>query len=394
MLGIRAGLKRLQGILFAETNVFPPELTPREQFVQLCLLFIVILDAAYLAVQFCKIEWWVIGPSVCGTYIGLGFLLFALFLCRSIEQKLIIHRARLIDVSVVHAMFVEARTVERGHDKKSDEEREKIFVNKKEGLNAEVERLEKLQLFGWTEYQILSLSQMLVDFLTIDELKARAVSTLDDLREFGGDAKSRYDRDHYDRWEKRIVDASKAIDDCNDRSALDDLAARLRAELQTLQEHVANYTCYWAQGSAWREALMTGGFLAVFILLYAGLLPVLHPSVPAEMDTLTILNWGLLGICGSIAKVLLELKKVDIVEVGNTEGINEVWQAILGTVLGLLAGILSYAMIAGDLIEGNIVPVIESSSLSNTGLSILWAIASGLCFETIFNRVKASTVGE
>ena len=61
--------------------------------------------------------------------------------------------------------------------------------------------------------------------------------------------------------------------------------------------------------------------------------------------------------------------------------------------LGLVAGILSYGIISGQLLEGSAVPTIGSDSLADVGLSIVWGMASGFSFERIFERMRSATEG-
>ena len=124
------------------------------------------------------------------------------------------------------------------------------------------------------------------------------------------------------------------------------------------------------------------------------LLPILHPW--DDDQPLIVLNWGLLGISGSLTAVLLDLRQSDLVEVGNTEGKKEVRRAILGATLGFVAAVLAYSMIRGGLLTGTIVPDLKSGdgrSWEVIGLSVVWAIASGFSFERIFDRVRSATTG-
>ena len=89
------------------------------------------------------------------------------------------------------------------------------------------------------------------------------------------------------------------------------------------------------------------------------------------------------------------MRKSNVIEVGNTEGKKELRNAILGTVLGLVAGILTYAMIKGGVLSaGHIIPNLNENLPSNIGLSILWAVASGFCSEKVFDRMRGVTFSE
>ena len=82
----------------------------------------------------------------------------------------------------------------------------------------------------------------------------------------------------------------------------------------------------------------------------------------------------------------------------NTEGKKELWRAIIGSVLGLVAGVLVYSIIAGGIITGGAaVPTIECDisskckAIGSVALSVLWAVAAGFSFERIFERVRGLT---
>jgi len=386
---------------FKLQETFPPKLLWWQWIILVTAYLFGASALLYVLDQFCLLNLH-IRNSICGTYIALSIVLTILIIDRLIRHKLIDHRARLVDHSDVEALFVEAKTVEarltfpEGKPLKPDD-----YKKKEEELRKEVERLEKLGHEGWTEYQVLSLSQMLIDFLKIDDLKARARSTLTDLEEYVVDSAYPIDQRLLYHWEDRINEAIDKIDEIKNKDIkdleLDDIAEKLRAELRTLLEDVASYEESWAKGSIIVRALTVLGVLTIPILLAMGLLPLLHPD---GNKILGIPNWGLFGISGAITGVLLSLRQSILVEVGNTEGKKELRHAILGTGLGLVAGILLYSMIAGGILSGALFPKITSEPLkpdelnSNLARSIFWGIASGFSFEWVFDRVRNTTAGE
>jgi len=353
-----------------------------------------VLASLFLIDQLC---FGIFQSCICCTYVAFGILIAVLIIDRLIRTKLFIHKARLEDESEVIAMIIEAKTVE---PRLLDPEKPDNYEEKKIQLKKEVERLENLGPKEWTEYQVLSLNQLLVDFLKVDELKARARSSLEDLQEYADD---RYDEKHYDELDWRIDEAINNIEDAHEPSERDDAAEVLRGELRTLLEHVADYDRYWAEGSEIIRGLMTCGVVAIPILLAMGLLPILHPA--SDVDILHIFNWGLLGISGAITAVLLNIRSSNLVKVGSTRGKEELWRAVLGSTLGLVAGILLYSMIAGGILSGSIFPddgaFLEISSqvekpmskLFNIARSIFWGIASGFSFEWVFDSLRNVTKG-
>ncbi len=384
-----------------ERQEFPPAL----KWSEVCFLWASSVGAVvaliFVIEQFCSahpLAWLVKGLWSCeislscvwGTYVAFGAIFTALLVHHWIYHKRKVHFGRLEDISEVEATFVEVRTVEPRLNKPEKPDR---YKEKKKQLEGEVSRLQELGRDGWTEYQVLSVNQMLVDFLKIDELEARARSCLDDLQEYADD---RYDRRHYEEWKRRIDGAIEMAKKGGDEKVRDASAEKLRGELRTLLEHVADYERYWVEGSVFIRALSLVGVCVIPVTLGMGLLPILHP---AGNDLLGIVNWGFLGIAGAMTAVLLSLRKSDVVEVGTTRGKRELWRAILGGALGLVAGILLYAMIAGGVLAGSAFPSFESIAgldkekveLQNVARSIFWGIAAGFSFEWVFDRVRSAT---
>lgn len=337
----------------------------------------------------------------CISYIGLAIFLILLIWDRVLRNDTNTHQIRLEDESIVRNLFVDAETVEpRLNSPKKPEN----YDDKIKNLSAEKERLISLGDKGWTEYQILPIQKMLVEFLKIDDLKTSAHSKLNELEDYSEDSSYRYDKENFGKWQNRIDEAEKAIDEyvkdkADERGEAynlktDNAAERLRAEYKTLIEHVVDYQYSWYVGSEIIRALMICASVSIPILILAGLIPVIHP---AGNDNLGILSWGLLGVSGSLTAVLLGLRKSDLVEVGNTEGKKELWRAVIGAALGFVSGVLIFSIIAGGLItSGAIVPNLvdpimdKSDIVKNTGLMVLWAIGAGFSFDVVFDRMRSS----
>lgn len=337
---------------------------------------------------------WPFCPT-CWPYIPFFLFLFGLILDRYLRHKINVHKARLVDHSQATATIVEARTVEPRLN--APEERPEEYETKKNHLLTEVKRLEDLGSKFWTEYQVLSLDQMLVDFLKVDDLKANSQSSLADLEEYAGDDAYRYDIELFNKWKDRIDKATSKIDkkeedENSNKLEIDSTASSLRAELKTLLEHVAIYTLKWAEGSVIINDLKICCAFAGPILIATGVLPVF--LFPQQNVGLGVLNWGFLGSSGSLLSVLLALyyKSNNLVEVGNTEGRSELWRALTGVILGFFAGIISFSIIKGGLLEGVAVPDLKEplKEVKDIYLSIVWAVGAGMGFESIFDRMRKS----
>ena len=325
-------------------------------------------------------------PCRCLAYLGLTFGIGGFASLRYFQHSSAAHSTRLEDESVVNASIVEAKTVQ---PRLLEPLRPERFDQKKEDLDKEIQRLEALGPQGWTEYQLVSLYQMLVDFLNPSDLRSTTDSVMDVLEEYAGDSRFRYDRDYYAKWKKRVDDALEAIGDAQGVEA-DDKCERLRAVLKTLYDHVADFHAKWAEGSALTRDLLLVNAVAIPVFLLLGLVPAIHPS---DSSALGIFNWAMLAVAGALAGSLRGLHASDVVEVGNTEGKQEIWRACSGATLGFVAGVLTYGIIVGELVAGGAVPTANATTLSDVGLSVVWGVAAGFSFERVFERVRTATEG-
>ncbi len=389
-----------------------PKLSKKEWVAVIIGCIFLVSALLYVVEQFCSIHiltWlpdsWLAGcrpflqrifsPCVWGTYIAFGVVLIVLLIFCVICHRFSVQRARLEDRSVVDAMIVEAETVEPRLTK--PEIKPENFDKKTKDLKKETNRLKEMGSREWTEYQVLSLNQMLVDFLKVDDLIASARLSLTELEDYAEDSARQYDWQQCYRWQDKIEGAIKKIeqvdpDDPQIAVKRDEAAEQLRAELRMLLEQIASYNLSWAEGSAIVRGIIRCGVLAIFPLVAMGLLPLLHPE---GSKILVVLNWGLLGVSGSVTAVLLSLRKSDFVEVGNTQGKKELWRAVLSTALGLVAGILFYSMMAGGIFSGTALPnfTSEQPAPKDIALSIFWAIAAGYCFELVLDLIRSNVQG-
>ena len=303
------------------------------------------------------------------TYLALAGFLSGLVSESVIRHRIFVHAARKEDLSVVEALIQEAKNIDPELIKT---ENSTSRDGKSKKIKEEVSRLEGLGSEGWTEFQILTLNRLLIDFLPIEDLKARARSGLDELKEYAdGDAFS-YDVSLYYSWEEKITSNIDEVERENENQQDEkNRVEALRANLRSLREHVADYEYNWAQGSTIVSSIRICGSAGVVVFTLMGILPILY-SIPDSTHSyefsLSVLNWGYLGVAGSIASALIGLRNSNEVEVGSTFGKQELWRMVLGAPLGLLAGILIFSALAGELIKsGAIVP-----DLSKPGLFERW----------------------
>ena len=329
--------------------------------------------------------------SECLAHIVLLLILLVVILQHWWGYDCAVHKKRLEDCSVVESTIVEARTATQRLKKP---ERPEDYADRYKELQDEADRLKSLGKDSWTEYQVLSLNQMLVDFLDIDDLKERALSGLTDLEEYAIDPYNPLEIKTYDRWEWRVnrkiveIEKTRAVSSGENADlAEDDAAEPLRAALRMLLEHVAGYEKYWGEGSAYLRILITCAAVAIPVFILMGLVPLWHPYVDQRLDWM---QWAFLGTAGALTAVLLDYRKSNAVDVGVTQGRKELWRGVTGSVLGSVAGLLFYSMVVGGLLKGSLFPDFETSSLPNIGRSFFWAMSSGFTFEKIFERVRGA----
>ena len=381
-------------------NQLPPKLSCWENRWSWIARIFMVLGVCFLVYICFQLLWDAteIPDCRCWTYVALSVFLVGLVTERFLYHERRVHEARTEDQSEIEALIQEAGNVRpRLPSQNKDgqqEDRPKDFAELKKQVDAEVQRLtQDLAPDAWTDYQILTLDRLLIDFLKIEDLKARARSSLVDLEEYATGDTFSYDSRLYYEWKKRIDEDIKAIDKCkDDKKKQDSIADELRADLRSLFEHVANYGSNWAQGKTIVNSIRICGAAAVLVFLLMGLLEVIYQvSDTAVVSRLGILHWGFLGSAGAITSVLNSLRDSNEVEVGNTRGVQELWRAVLGAILGFVAGILIFSALAGGLINhGAAVPNLVDTKPEDVYLSIMWAVVAGMGFENVFRWARSA----
>ena len=333
-------------------------------------------------------------------HLTLILLLIGLILARFVRHELLVHDEQLKDPSEVEALMQEARNVRHrlSFEKNGEEHhRPTHFEQLKTNIADEVTRLCEFRSEAWTAYQVLTLDRLLIDFLPIEDLKARSKSTLVDLEDYAEGAAHHYSARLYAHWDATIDEDIKEIESTSsdDHEGRDDKAEKLRADLRSLLEHVASYESTWAHGKTIVNGITIYGSVAVITFALMGLFGVIYyiPSTGcASFPAFGMLHWGFLGTAGALTSVLNGLRDSDEVEVGNTRGVQLLRRTILGASLGFVAGFLIVSIVAGGLItDGLAVPKWEGMTTTNIYLSIVWAVGGGMGFQSVFQRVRSAT---
>ena len=381
------------------TGQLPPDLSCLSKcvlWVARSFMVFAVCFLGYICVQF-LLDPIAVPKCSCWTYIFLSGFLIALVTERLLQHEYRVHETRTEDQSEINALIQEAMNVQPRlcipNGNGQQESWPKDFDRLKEKLDAEVRRLQKVGPDAWVDYQILPLDRLLIDFLPVEDLKARALSSMVDLEEYATGEAFSYDTRLYNEWERRIDEDIKEIDSYKDNEKEQDrIADKLRADLRSLYEHVANYESNWARGKTTVNSIRLCAAAAVLVFMGMGVLEVIYPvSDTADFSRLGIFHWGFLGIAGAITSVLLTLRNSDEVEVGNTRGVQELWRAVLGAILGFVAGILIFSALSGGLItDGAAVPNLSAPKPKDIFLSIVWAVVAGMGFENVFQRVRSA----
>ena len=365
----------------------------------LWLARIVMVTSVAYFVFFCidiLFAWNVLPDCSYCTYVALAGFLAGLVCDFVVRHRSRVKRARIEDPSEIEALIRDAEQVlEEGVDEgESNRKKQKrVFMAK------EVQRLRDLGHYKWTEYRVLTLDCLLIEFLSSVELMARARSSLADLKEYADGSAFSYDVQHYYDWEKRIEsniaqieESKRKQESASRRKELKRNKKELRANLQSLLEHVANYESNWSEGSTVVSGIQICGSVAVAILLVMGVLPVSQHFDSNQFSpmALGILNLGFLGASGAVASVLIGLRNSNLVEVGTTKGKKELWRMVLGAPLGFLSGVLILSIIKGGLVQPeSSIPTIVNG-WTEIYRSIALSVGAGMALESVFQRVRTA----
>jgi len=381
-----------------EVDQLPPQLTRPQAGLLWIARILLVACPVYLAYHCLRIFHNADGPTAltCWPYVALLVFLSALITHFVVQHEPRIHESRKEDRSEIEALIQEAlNSIQTDTD--STKGGEKAQIHQK--LGNEIHRLRTdLGPAAWTEYQVLTLKQILVDVLPTSDLLARARSVLEELREYAEGPAFSYNSDLFYRWQTEIHTNMAELKEGNAEEK-ERAESNLRANIKSVYEHVADYKSNWSEGSTIVSSIRICGAATVIVFVLLGIIHLVYfTQGPTHEQSLqfSILHWGCLGVAGATTNVLINLRNSDEVEVANNAGKQELWRIVLGVPLGFVAGILSYSGIKGGLLaSGPIVPQLggsEASSVdsqvSSVYLSIIWAVGSGLALERVFQRVR------
>ena len=344
--------------------------------------------------------WGILEEEYCLVYLILTLAGSLVILDRYLMHETDVHLARLEDPSLVESIFAQASEYINSQDNGQSSPRV-------QNLRDEVSRISNLDSDDWTEHQILQLERILADFFSNSDLISKSTAKLSELNEYAQDSQYKYDIDDYYRWQREITNlidqilAEKEKEKENGesepasgekRSTLEWANKRLTSEYKSLLGHITDYKQDWNEGSTIIKNLIICTVSSTLLFLIMGIVPLVYPESPVN---LSIVHWGLLGSAGALTAVARDFRKTDLLAVGNTFGKKELWRAILGSVLGFIAGLILWSLIVGEVLQQGVFPNLNSSypSLRDCALSVFWAIVAGFSFDRIFDQVRAQGDG-
>ena len=371
----------------------------------------------YVILQLARCAW--PPQDIAWTYVALALIPVALASFLRGAYPYWVKKRRTVELSELHGLFAESDHY--GASVGEDPERTKA----KEQAENERSRLEKLDRPVF-ELDALPLRQALVDLYHPEaELIGKTRRELKLLGEydFGGEQ---------DLQEGITARVNKIISELEERSPKDatqeqddktplELRERLRADLKSLRDTVAWYDKTWAIGE-WLRTCVTYWLCATLLVtLVVGILPVVHGQGNWNLG---FLHWIGLGIAGALLSILLRLHRINLPELGETEGKLLLLDTVRSIAIGAIAAVLLYAAIWGEALDGKIFPNLPTGNiwsqtdlelgkirpaggnaanpqldwdlLKNVGLSVFWGVFAGLSPEVLgrLSRLAESSLGE
>lgn len=263
---------------------------------------------------------------------------------------------------------------------------------------------------GVVEYDLLHLKTLLVDCASKERIKAQADLYLNDLEDLADEETHTQTKEDYwdiryqieslkeklgshnDSLESEQVEPSAVGHHAEKRRCAGALRELRAVVTERLLPTVIENEKLWVEGSAMVNMLRYACIWAIPLLLAAGTVPgYVVPSSDGDAPlSLTALNWAILGVAGALVAVLRALGRADRLEVGNQLGSREIQRTWRGAGLGLVAGFLTYMLVASNFVSCYL---FENCDLSANGTHhryVLLAFLAGYAFERTLDRVRAA----
>lgn len=387
----------------------PPELETWQKILLYTFRFLgsvglLLLSAACIYLLFCPVSKLIDICEQCLLGIPIGLILTWVYGCLWLRYDLATFEKQVQDRAMIESMIQNAwvvvgRTERKQQIAASDNQDGRMTIASE--IVSEIRRLEAISPAGWTYFQTLHLDQLLVDALdSEEELKVHAESRLSALKDYVEESSYAFDKEQYENWEERLKVVTDPVhfnmywlqrQQYTEQDHSDTAWLKLgRETLKAFLEYVAGIESDWASGSLILKNLRIAAVFTILALLPIAFLPVMCLS--KSCGQIGWFEWGLLGAVGALLSVIRQAQNSDVIELGNTEGRKEFIRAFVGGLLGLVAGLLSFAFIKSGLIAGRLFPYgPDTSASANIYLPVIWAVGAGFWFEKVFERVKQTT---
>ena len=277
-----------------------------------------------------------------------------------------------------------------------------------QGMDAVVEDLQKKldDDESIVEYDLLHLKILLARCASEEEIQTQAYVYLVDLKNLAYEEAHTQTKEEYWNIQHR-VDALVAKLGTGGRSPADDrngensrgegreeerhFESRVRELRAIVGEELLPTICenekLWEEGTAIVKMLRNACILVIPLLFAAGTVPSYTDSYPLG---LTEMHWAILGIAGALVAVLRGLGQTDKLEVGYELGTREVQRAWRAVGLGLVAGFLTYMLMASDFIGCYLFRDCDLRVIDPYPRHVLLAFLAGFAFERTLDRVRAA----
>lgn len=399
------------------------------------VFFVAGLSAAlFLTAKYCfGAQWCVL--SICGETYYFDYFLFAVFLISvsmvcALSNEIWTHRLRRMDCSEVRALILDAKYRIAEYNDKSNTNKS-LGVEQVSNIQDQINSLQEGLGDGfsdyasgkrspYTEYDVLTLDQSLLDFYSASELLARSDTLLNNLREYADDVERQYPREKFNRHEDKINHLKNKLESAlkrekrpseigKDKTRMVRKKAedKLRAYLVELLEHIAGVDRYWFTGQAIARSLVVCSSLALIIFFLMGILPLLDKGIGGLYELanggefkFNVVNYAFLAASGAYAGVLRTMLREKELDLGEDAGKRAAYRALIGGAMGLAAGALAYAFAAAGLIGEETLnpsyfkevcctePIYLEQFRVSVYAGIVYSFAVGLTFDRFYERVK------
>ena len=215
---------------------------------------------------------------------------------------------------------------------------------------------------------------------TRDDLRARLISELKDLRYYSGS--------NDDVYKEYVRDITAAIEENKKSSSNDN---ELRQYLTIIREEIDNLRYKTGYGEAIIESMLYWSIVAGISFFIVGLSPLF--AEPYFTQELSIAHWATFGFGGALLATVNQMRKLESFDIGDDEGNMLLRQMAMRLFIGSIAAVVLYLAIQSGMLGGKALPRLNavgqtpSDPIVRNALSVFWALTSGFSGGSLIERV-------